>query len=204
MESLETIAWLPVTVIAATSLFVLREIFEFFKKRGERRRKLIAAKSLLKIEIERNYYTKNRILEIVKDINENFDGLEGPCEFSLVSRPSDTSYYERKDLGADIHLQAGMPLPRLFVEEFERWLPAIAELDKKLFESTMAMYEAISELEHLRSGLFDYISDFEEGDHHMLRGFVDYAVNQFADIDKSFKDYYTEIADTEEIPSRMR
>jgi hypothetical protein len=201
---LQAIEWLPVTVIAATSLFILREILDYLRKRGERRRKSLAAKSLLRFEIERNYYTKNRLFEIVNDISDNFYGLEGPCEFSLTMTASSGAYYTRRDPGADEKIQAGMPLPRVFMAEFERWLPTIAEVDQKLFEITMTMYETIFELDHLRSSLVDYISDGDENDTHLLEGFVGYALRHAEDTNASFKDYYKKIANTEEIPIRMR
>jgi hypothetical protein len=199
-ELLPVIEWIPVTVIAAVSLFVIREVLDFRRKKGERRRKSLAAKSLLKFEIERNNYTKNRLFQILEDINNNFDGVEGPSEFELNKTPSSDDYYTRIDPGMDEPLQSGSPLPRVHMEEFERWLPIIAEVDQKLFKSTMTMYTTIFELEHLRSGLVDYISD----ERHMLEGFVSYALNQSEDMDTAFKKYYKEIANTEEIPIRMR
>jgi hypothetical protein len=70
---------LPITVVAAIILFVTKEVFEFFRRRSERSRRLSAIKLLLAEEIEKNHWAHAsmfRALEDIKELSESFPDAE--------------------------------------------------------------------------------------------------------------------------------
>ncbi len=186
----------------AIVLFILREGLEYYRKNKGQERKLYAAKSLLAFEAERNYYSQKTIFNVIRDIKEHHELNTNSKYYAIISSAGDARYCRRDD--GDEHVSSGMQVPKLHMSELDRWLPTIAELDKKLFEKVMAMYLTMLELEHLRSSLMRYLLNEEEEGQFWLEGFSEYALGHTEEMEKSFKDYYKLCSGASEIPTRMR
>lgn len=193
---------LPLAGFVAIVLFVLREGLEYFRKKKGRERKICAAKSLLAFEAERNYYSQKAIFSIVQDIKDHHE-LKTNSEYCAnISSAGDVRYCRRDD--GDTHVAFGMPIPMLHTSEIDRWLPTVAEIDKKLFEEVMSMYLTMFELKHLRSSLLRYLLNEEDEGQFWLEGFAEYALEHTSEIERSFRSYYKVCKGTSKIPTRMR
>lgn len=183
---------LPVAVIVAICLFVLKETFEFFRRAGERRRKRSAIKELLQHEVAENYRVLNNLFHAI-DTTER-DTISPGERDTIVVQHSGRLSYERVD--ADGTVVSGNPLPVARMTEFNRLLPSAAELDKKLYLAIRRGYEHVYQIEHLHSSFVDFITGNTK-DREFLVPFRHYASGCYADIDKGLRQLYIVLAGRE-------
>jgi len=193
---------LPLAGFVAIVLFILREGLEYFRNEKARERKLSAAKSLLAFEAERNYYSQRAIFSVIRDIKEHHEPKTDSEYSANISSAGDARYCRRDD--GEAHISSGMPIPKLHLSEFNRWLPTVAEIDKKLFEEVLSMYLTMLEMEHLRASLMRYLLNEEDEGQFWLEGFTEYALEHTDEMEESFRDYYKLCTGTPEIPLIMR
>ncbi|SBS66023.1 hypothetical protein [Vibrio splendidus] len=144
---------LPVTVVVAISLFILRECVDLVKKYREKQRKTRAIKLLLAEELERNHWALLTVFNVLKEIKEYTDEQK-EVEYSLIIARNGMEHYHAEL--EDGH--SGSGIFRFDFSVYEKLLVSIAELDEELFEAISATYTKTRELNHYRDTLLDYLS----------------------------------------------
>ncbi|MFP3924611.1 hypothetical protein [Pseudomonas sp. W5-36] len=143
---------LPVTVIAALALFLIKEVIEFFKRRAERQRKITAYKLLLLEELRKNAWTVS--------------SLKDMC--SLISHPklTEISYYKSSAGSEKIRFHIST-LPEtntlwpVHTAVFEKLYVGLAEIDQDLFKDVSELYEKLAEVKHVRDHFINFSEDDE-------------------------------------------
>ncbi|UVM01981.1 hypothetical protein LOY41_12035 [Pseudomonas atacamensis] len=157
---------LPVSVLAAVVLFIVKEVVEFFKRSSERKRKISAYKILLCEELQKNLWTLNYLTSICHAINdEHFTGIS----------------YRRTSSGSEqIVVHVGRegeygPLWNVYTSIFDKAVVDLAVIDKKLFEKSKVTYECLAEAGHIRNSIIRISEDklLEE----YVESFPEYALN---------------------------
>jgi hypothetical protein len=161
---------LPPAVIAATSIFVIKEALELSRKSRARKRKIRAYKKILAEELERNYWTWKSLRSSIVRVSQDRADAE---EFShrIISVPSGAKRIE--GYYADGTLSSGANLPEVSRSSFERVLLGIAEEDEALYLMASSAYDEVSEMSHIRESLINFIGD-QNG--VFLDGFIEYAI----------------------------
>jgi hypothetical protein len=80
--------------------------------------------------------------------------------------------------------------------EFNRLLPAAAELDKKLYLAIRKGYEHVYQIEHLHNSFVDFLTGSTK-DRELLGPFRHYASSHYDDIDKGLRQLYVVLAGCE-------
>ncbi|QJP95459.1 hypothetical protein C6Y56_12960 [Pseudomonas fluorescens] len=156
---------LPVSVLAAVVLFIVKEVVEFFKRSSERKRKISAYKILLSEELEKNLWTLNYLTSICHAIgDEHFTGIS----------------YRRTSSGSEqiaVHVgrQGGYgPLWNVYSSIFDKAVVDLAVIDKKLFEKSKIAYECLAEARHIRNSIVRLCED--ESLNEYVHTFPEYAL----------------------------
>jgi len=158
---------LPVTVVAAISLFALKEIIEFFKRRGERKRKVTAYEQLLLEELRKNAWTVSSLKDMCQLVAEpDFVGIS-------YYKSSAGSEKIRFNMGSHSESNALWPV---HTSVFEKLYVGLAETDKDLFTAVSAVYEKFAEAKHVR----DHFINFSEDDEikHFVKGLNSYGTTR--------------------------
>lgn len=150
---------LPVTVVVAIILFVLREAFDLFKKHSERKRNIQAIKLLIADEIEMNHWSLVSMFRILSSLKEDFEENEDAVHYLHVARNGSEHFRSKEH--PDDEYSSGQAIPKFYTAMYERLLPDIAALDRKLFLSVHSTYEQIMELIHYRDTMIDYLTGEE-------------------------------------------
>jgi len=193
---------LPIAAFVAIGLFVIKEIIEFCRRRAERARRLTAAKRLLAFETERNFYSQRQLFEIVEDIRFSI-GDRGNYDFFVRAGADGQQHYRRREAGSN-SIEAGMPIPLIYMGEFDRWIPSVAELSAAFYGEMMASYDTIFELEHLRSSLVHYLARKEHEELGDLEGFVEYAARRAEQTESVIRSFYKNCTGSSDVPIRIR
>ena len=156
---------LPVSVLAAVVLFIVKEIVEFFKRSSERKRKISAYKILLSEELEKNLWTLNYLISVCHAIgDEHFTGIS----------------YRRTSSGAEqVAVHVGRegdygPLWNVYSSVFDKAVVDLAVIDKKLFEKSKTTYECLAEARHIRNSIIRICED--ELLHEYVETFPEYGL----------------------------
>jgi hypothetical protein len=175
MESLLSI--LPVTVVAAVTLFALKEIIEGIRRYRGDRRKTKALRMLLARECELNHWTIKSIRHIVETIR---DESEDGAEFEFIFPKSGKVLFRVKH--PDSEYKSGSALAATHREVMDKNLLEVATLDKKLYSALQPAYDAVAELEHVRQSLIYFVDPEDDKDKMHLDGFTDYALSELQDV----------------------
>lgn len=186
------VSLLPVTVISAILLFLLREILESVKKKKESKRKLFAYKALLAEELELNFWTQRQLLSIVNDIEKQEEDHPN-AEYTIVMKETGKEYIQGRD--GDFFF-FGCPIPPVQEKYYERFISSIAELDEKLFFLAQSSYEEVRNMAHVRNGLIEGLLAEQNNEPypHDIResGFFHYAKNELPDTYEAMNALYEE------------
>ncbi len=176
---------LPITVIVAITIFLVKEGLEQWRKHQGVQHQILAIKLMLADEIERNNYTLNtlrRTLIKIKDGNEK-------CEVSLGSTSSGSLRIEFKESADDFG--TSWPVPNISRTVFNKTFVQLASLNIELFNEAKNAYESISEIEHVRNSLIDNIDEKEWHPDGFLVAFSEYGieelVNAYINLSKLYK-----------------
>jgi hypothetical protein len=175
-------ALLPITVIVAIGLFVLKELLEWTRRSRADLRKIKAFKTLLMRECELNNWAHRRIADAISNIRSNITSQE-IYQYSIKKRDSGKIFFEERH---DEH-SSSWPLPPVRIELMSKLMLDVAMLDDALFVALDGAYDASVELNHLRQGLIDFIDDNDEVH---LEGFVDYALSELPDVHAGLESLY--------------
>ena len=148
---------LPITVIFAVALFLIKEALELVRKSKGKKRKLSAFKAVLKEELELNLWTWKKFESLLNRIREV--GQKG--NYSYFTSPAGTERFEVLD--ADGY-GIGQVFPNVEMEFHSKLLIDVAEVDAEMYQKLIASYKALSELQHLRNRIVDFIHESKDSD----------------------------------------
>ncbi|WP_343503683.1 hypothetical protein [Alloyangia pacifica] len=177
---------LPVTVVVAISLFVVKEVLEGKRRRQGNSRKRRAVCRLLANEIERNHWS-------IKSLRESLGSVERALgspneEFTVITDTLGGRLVRGTDDG---EMTFERPIPTAHLEGLASNLMLLAELDETLFEQALITGDALKELEHVINLLIDYGSD--DSKRWMLDTYPDYARSELAEIEGTISNFYVKL-----------
>lgn len=183
--SISLTSYLPITVIVAIALFLLRQITDIFRKHRARRNKIIAISYLLAEETKLNHWALKKLFEAYKQLAYLFEKHQDALYRVRQSRFGNYSF-EYKETTSD-SVWSGQSLPIFVSNQFNNLLPSLAELDVKLAKKVQELYEVIAELEHYRQTLVLFVTD----ELHEEEVFKDLTRNFISDFSQEEKDYFS-------------
>ncbi len=183
-EGLERLV--PLTVVTAIVLFVIKEVIEVVRRQQSRARKTSAIRTLLIEEMELNNWT-------IKSLRSTLEAIDNQME----SDPQ-TEFYLKKDASGAFHYRyristggdGGASIPHVHRKHFDAFLPELAEVDKRLFEEARKGYERIGQLEHVRSRLIAHLAEDDPDEKMHLQGFPSYALQVIDDVESQMSAFY--------------
>ncbi len=180
-------SFLPITVIFAIIIFLVKELIEFIKRRGERKRKIFSMKRMFSRECERNLWTITLLREALSVIDSGYkDKKKLRVEFSEYK--SDYVFiYEDSD---DNSTRSGHPITETHRELLDGNLMEAAVLDKTLFNKLENACDALAELEHVRDSFLKIEITSKEIGNNLMEGFVGYGLEELEPIQESLNDLY--------------
>ncbi|GAA5443620.1 hypothetical protein Misp06_01798 [Microbulbifer sp. NBRC 101763] len=187
--------FLPITVIAAISLFLIREIVDIIKKKRSRNRETRAFKSLLSEELERNYWTHKVIFKTLKQVNK-YRSLYPATTFHLVYTHDGRVLYRCNKNSEYDGFSNGHVLVDIHDKIYEKILTDVAKLDSVLFDSMQVAYSSIRGLSGLRNTLISYIEKEEQDWSEHFDGWLEYAVELESEIYSNMNALYFKCAKT--------
>jgi len=198
------ISILPATVIVAIFLFFLRELFDSFKNKKEKKRKLFAYKSLISEELKLNYWAQKSLLSIISDIEEQEEKYP-EAKYTILVKELDHEYIHGYD--GDTLIES-RPIPIVHEKQYERLISNIAEQDATLFNLVQNSYNEIRNMAHVRNGLIKGLlaEEYNEPFPHDIRnsGFLDYAKTELIDTYQAMNLLYKECTGKELTEHRLR
>lgn len=197
LETLQQFA--PLTVVTAIVLFVAKEITEAVRRYRGRARKAGAIRTLLIEEMELNNWSMKTLRGILKDI-ESRPEIDPDVEFFVRIDASGKLHFRHR--GSD-GSSGGSAIPDIHRKYFDRFLPELAEVDKRLFEKARKGYEKLSELEHVRTSLIANLAE-EDPDEKHLNGFSSYALCVIDDVEQRMGNLYVYCAGQPFEKARLR
>jgi hypothetical protein len=188
--------WLPVvpiTVVAAIVLFLIKEAVEYLRRKRSDGRKRLAIKTLLAQECERNHWT-------LKSLRRCLDSIEDKTEtrsYELARDANQSPLFRVIDGGGS----ASWPIPRVYRDAADKFIMDSALLDKSIFSKLLPTFDAVAELEHVRNSLMHQLQSQEDevGD---IVSFAQYARETLDDVYSSLNELYSEC--TEETLKKFR
>jgi hypothetical protein len=177
---------LPITVIVAITIFVIKEALEHWRKYQSHQRQILAIKHMLADEIEKNNYTIAALRRTLVQIKEKHDKYE----ISLNRTPSGSLRIEfKEEVGG---YGPSWPIPNVSRVVFDKTFVQLASLDLELFNKAKDAYESISEVEHVRNSLIDHLEEQEWHPKDLLVAFAEYGIDELVDayinLSKLYKD----------------
>lgn len=146
---------IPITVISAVSLFVIKEIVEIIRKLKARQRKISEIKSFLVEEIELNHWVWLQFSALVETIKDSPEGKK----YDILSSKSG---YERFEFIKPDGSGGGKSFPKVSEIYYQKVILDIAELDKVFYEKSIEYNKAIAELHHVRGNVYESIDEIKK------------------------------------------
>ena len=179
---------IPLTVVVAFGIFVLKEILEAWRRWRANLRKLHALKALLSAECERNYWTIKWLMDKMPEIRNALDN-ERIISIETTSSGKQRLQFRSKSTGGT----GSSPIPKSHFSTLDKYLFEVASLDARLFGKMETTLASAAELNHLCSSLVEMVGERPP----MLRSWTEYAertlVNVEADIGALYR-YCTGVA----------
>ncbi|MGF6207637.1 hypothetical protein [Pseudomonas frederiksbergensis] len=140
----------PITVVVAIFLFLIKEVFEFFKKKSEKSRKISAYKILIAEEMSKNAWTIFILREVIKRLRDSTLSVE-------VLKAPDGSTHVKTSKGDDY--TTGIVLP-FHSSIFDKHIVDLAVLDKVFFLRMKDTYQKIAEAKVSITTTLEICKDF--------------------------------------------
>ena len=178
----------PVTVLAAVVLFLLKEAVEYVRRTRADSRKIHALKALLARECELNFWTIKSLRSILINVPKPDDG-----------NPQIVVRVEKREGGVPVvritSTDGGVDsirhIPRAHRELMSKYLLDVATLDKDLFAALEPAYDSVAELEHVRESLIRIEESAGEIDlDQFLGAFSEYAIDELKDAEEALARLY--------------
>jgi len=166
---------LPITVIVAITIFLVKEGLELWRKHQAHQRQTLAIKHMIADEIEKNNSVLSTLISTlvkIKDEHENF-------KISLLTTPSGSLRIGFKELTGQN--ETSWPIPNVSRAVFNKTFVQIASLNSELFKEAKNAYESVSEIEHIRDSLIDHIEDNAWQPDGFMVSFTEYGLEELID-----------------------
>jgi hypothetical protein len=171
---------LPIAAITAIILFLLKELFEFYRRWSANTRKLEAIRRFIAAECQRNDFALHRLLNQVEEIDEALsDGRAMEIE-----RRESGAY--RLAISDDSGNESSAPVPLIHIVMAEKYLFEAAALNAGLFEDMENNLNFLIDAEHVRNSLIEYVAE----DKMHLPGFAEFAKEELNDAIDSNRELY--------------
>jgi hypothetical protein len=177
---------LPVTVIGAIILFIVKEILEARRRKKANARKRRAVRRLIADEIERNKWTTEKLRDGIQKIK---DSIAYPELIVSVRIGANGEKYFRSEMSGELHSE--FPFGKVHSEALSGNLLELAMIDESVFEEALSASDATKEVEHIINSMIVQLSD--EGHLSHLEGFADYAKAEIADCERTLSNFYKTI-----------
>ncbi|MBY6157249.1 hypothetical protein [Pseudooceanicola nitratireducens] len=177
---------LPITVVVAIVLFVVKEGLEARRRLKANERKRKAVRRLIADEIERNHWTIKRLRDGVSEIESHI--LKDDSALMIRASAIGERYFRREE-GGQMAMQ--FPIGRVHAEALSSNLLALAEIDEAIFEEALKASDALKELDHVLKSMIEHLSN--DNDRGFLKGFADYAKRKIADCEKTLQGFYKNV-----------
>ncbi|CAK6715071.1 hypothetical protein HORM4_590013 [Vibrio harveyi] len=181
---------IPLSVIVAISLFLVKEALEYNRKRRAEYRKVKAYKQLIAEEIALNYGAFQSILGICQKLESSKDELEG-AKYEAVFKEAGNLYVHATMNG---RLMICSPVRKVHITQYDKLLASIAELDEQFYSNVHKGYLAVIETQHLYTSLIKGLQASENKEVFpndiTKSGFLDYALNEASRIEPELKNLY--------------
>ncbi len=179
---------LPVTVVAAITLFVLKEVLEFIKRWRADRRRSHAFRTLLARECEVNHWAHWRLEGTLREIHEDEErGVK--ADYVATELPGGDALWRRTRPGGEY---SGGGLPDARTDLMSKLMVDVATLDKKLFVPLEAAYDSLITMRHIRASLIRFVSSEDEEDQMHLQGFPEYGLGELEGVKEDLDRLYRE------------
>jgi hypothetical protein len=179
---------LPVTVVAAIILFVVKEIWELTKRVRSDGRKRKAIHRLIGIELEVNKWVLKKVLDAAFTIERALAEKSGTLSIIKTNSGMHRLEYHYED----DRRASSMPIPVTRKESVSRYLMEIALIDPDTFPLVLEASTALNELDHLRETIINEVEDHETLS-AFGEGLVSYLRDEVADIDEVLAKLYFEV-----------
>lgn len=168
----------PITVIAAISLFLIKELVELYRRIMADKRKSSAIKRLLSSEIEKNNWVIKSLRRHLQSVQDGWH----ESEFVVVSSyPSGYRIQEKRNDGGG----GGAPLFQVSTTVFDIVVFELPVLDGALFKLAENAYESLAEVKHVSNSLVEHINNKDDHpDHDFMTLFCEYALEE---VDEAYK-----------------
>lgn len=176
---------IPITVIAAVLIFVIKEALDIYKKSKEKKRKIAAMKLLLIEEIELNHWVWKSMNSLISDLNDRMDDIDS-LTIEVTETKSGTESITGTYPNGDMF---GQDFPRVRVSRYHQLAIDLAIVDEKFYEKVKSCYEAVSELNHLRDGVYTYF-DTDSIEYAFREGYILYAKDHLSEIKIKMNELY--------------
>jgi len=177
---------LPVTVVGAIILFILREVIEGTRRKRSNSRKRTAIRRLIADEIERNNWTIKSMRHMIETIELAIKNPETSLEIRSGVRGE---LYLRHNKDGEAYSQS--PFGKVHNDALSANLLSLAEVDQPVFDKALEVSDALKELDHVLNSMVKHIGgDFE---YAFLEGLVEFATDEIADCEKTLSDFYERI-----------
>lgn len=150
---------LPITVVVAIILFIVREVVEFIKKSRDKSRKISAYKALIAEELLKNAWS-------VKALKQLCTELQDPTLIGIDYIKS-ASGTERVTIRT-VEGKHRVFFWKIHTAAFEKIMTDLAVSNSKLFKSAAHVYSLLAEAKHVRESVIDF-SEFDMPK-HMIQG----------------------------------
>ena len=178
---------LPITVVAAIALFVIREVVESLRRRGANRRRISAIKKMLARECEQNNWFLRRLGDAFRG---GAVGLLQEPQIKLRIVTNSINEPQLLSQFADGDMFSQMPVPKCHRKALESHLLDVAIVDKTLFALMEEAYSSVLEMEHVRSSLLENLSGERKDDDDFIISFLEYGLREFDDAKASIEALY--------------
>ncbi|MEL0608842.1 hypothetical protein [Vibrio echinoideorum] len=185
---------LPITVIFAVALFLVKEILEMVRKSQAKQRKLQAFKAVLKEELELNLWSWKKFESLLNRVRDA--GQSG--SYCYFTSPAGTERFEVIDEQGH---GTGQVFPKVETEFHSKLLVDVAELDAEMYLKLLASYKALSELQHLRNRIVDFLNEDQNSD---VENFANYTLEDLSPLYDELDKLYQYCTGSKLTEHRMR
>jgi hypothetical protein len=197
-------SFLPITVVVAVTLFLVKEILEYIRKEKAKSRKLNAFKMLIAEELELNFGAFQSIKSTCGALEFNKDKWDG-ATYEARFKKSGNLYVHATHDGA---LVLCNPIRKVRMEQYDNLLVDIAELDEDFYLKVKSGYLKVIELEHLHSSLIKGLQANDNDEpfpsNITQSGFLGYALNESERIEPELQKLYKECTGRSKLKARLR
>lgn len=196
MPELTTI--LPITVICAICLFLIKEGLEYRRRRQADARKHRGIVQLLERECLENIRAVDQLEHLCKDIKQSEELKESEevdfdCVHKVRFTKSANVLYEC--FFSNNHLHSQSMIPSVMRDALNKHMLDAASLGGPLFKSMQELQTTLVDLEDMRGRLITYLDD----DQSFLEMFCGYGISHFPDIRLKLAAIYRDITGREPI-----